>query len=93
MGSWKGRGNQHIQFARVVYCKLPTNSKQLPFGNVSVYISLLKAPPKPVKDASKNMWAAKGLTSYMVTPLNFFKNTGKQRKSLKNVSGSDITDL
>ena len=29
-GSWKGRGNQYIQFARVVYCKLPTNSKQLP---------------------------------------------------------------
>ena len=29
-GSWKGRGNQYIQFARVLYCKLPTNSKQLP---------------------------------------------------------------
>ena len=24
-GSWKGRGNQYIEFARVVYCKLPTN--------------------------------------------------------------------
>ena len=30
MGSWKGRGNQYIEFTRVVYCKLPTNSKQLP---------------------------------------------------------------
>ena len=29
-GSWKDRGNQYIQFARVLYCKLPTNSKQLP---------------------------------------------------------------
>ena len=29
-GSWKGRGNQYIQFVRVLYCKLPTNSKQLP---------------------------------------------------------------
>ena len=28
-GSWKGRGNQYIQFARVLYCKLPTNGKQL----------------------------------------------------------------
>ena len=28
--SWKGRGNQYIQFVRVVYCKLPTNGKQLP---------------------------------------------------------------
>ena len=30
MGSWKGRGNQYIQFVWVLYCKLPTNSKQLP---------------------------------------------------------------
>ena len=29
-GSWKGRGNQYIQFVRLLYCKLPTNSKQLP---------------------------------------------------------------
>ena len=30
MGSWKGRGNQYIEFIRVLYCKLPTNGKQLP---------------------------------------------------------------
>ena len=30
MGSWKGRGNQYIKFIRVLYCKLPTNGKQLP---------------------------------------------------------------
>ena len=29
-GSWKGRGNQYIQFVRVLYCKVPTNCKQLP---------------------------------------------------------------
>ena len=29
-GSWKGTGNQYIQFVRVLYCKLPTNGKQLP---------------------------------------------------------------
>ena len=29
-GSWKGRGNQYIQLAKVVYCKLTTNGKQLP---------------------------------------------------------------
>ena len=28
-GSWKGRGNQYIEFVRVLYCKLPTNGKQL----------------------------------------------------------------
>ena len=30
VGSWKGRGNQYIQLVRVLYCKLPTNEKQLP---------------------------------------------------------------
>ena len=30
MGSRKGRGNQYIQFVRVLYSKLPTNGKQLP---------------------------------------------------------------
>ena len=29
MGSWKGRGNQYIQFVSVLYCKLPTEGKQL----------------------------------------------------------------
>ena len=29
-GRWKGRGNQYIQFIRALYCKMPTNGKQLP---------------------------------------------------------------
>ena len=29
-GCWKGRGNQYIQFVRVLYCKLSTNGNQLP---------------------------------------------------------------
>ena len=29
-GSWKGRGNWYIQLVDVLYCKLPTNGKQLP---------------------------------------------------------------
>ena len=29
-GSRKGRGNQYIQYVKVLYCKLPTNGKQLP---------------------------------------------------------------
>ena len=29
-GSKKGRGNQYIQLVKVLYCKLPTNGKQLP---------------------------------------------------------------
>ena len=30
IGSWKGRGNQYIQLVKVLYCKLLTNSKQVP---------------------------------------------------------------
>ena len=30
MASWKGRGNQYIQFVKVLYCNVPTNGKQLP---------------------------------------------------------------
>ena len=30
MCSWKGRGNQYIQLVKVLYCKPPTNGKQLP---------------------------------------------------------------
>ena len=29
-GNWKGRGNQYIQLVKVLYCKLPSNGKQLP---------------------------------------------------------------
>ena len=29
-GNWKGRGNQYFLFVRLLYCKLPTNGKQLP---------------------------------------------------------------
>ena len=29
-GSWKGKGNQYIQLVKVLYCKLPINSEQLP---------------------------------------------------------------
>ena len=29
-GSFMGRGNQYIQLVNVLYCKLPTNGKQLP---------------------------------------------------------------
>ena len=30
MSSFMGRGNQYIELVKVLYCKLPTNSKQLP---------------------------------------------------------------
>ena len=30
MGSFMDRGNQYIQWVKVLYCKLPSNGKQLP---------------------------------------------------------------
>ena len=35
-GSWKGRGNQYIEFVRDLYCKLPTKGKQLPAFTLEV---------------------------------------------------------
>ena len=29
MGSWKGRGKHYIQLLKILWCKLPTNRKQL----------------------------------------------------------------
>ena len=43
-GSWKGRGNQYIQFVRVLYCKLPTNGKQLPAFPLE---AVLRTEPQP----------------------------------------------
>ena len=43
-GSWKGRGNQYIEFARVLYCKLPTNGKQLP---AFPHKALTRIEPRP----------------------------------------------
>ena len=43
-GSWKGRGNQYIQFVRVLYCKLPTDGKQLPTFPLE---AVLRIKPRP----------------------------------------------
>ena len=42
MGSWEGRGNQYIYLVKVLYCKLPTNGKQLPAFQLEV-----RPGPKP----------------------------------------------
>ena len=45
-GSWKGRGNQYIQFVRVLYCKLPTNSKQLPAFPLDAVLGIEPRPQR-----------------------------------------------
>ena len=58
-GSWKGRGNQYIQFIRVLYCKLPTNGKQLPASQLE---AVLETKPQPQR------WEAKCYHSATVAP-------------------------
>ena len=48
-GSQKGRGNQYIEFVRDLYCKLPTNGKQLPAFPLE---AVLETEPQP------QMWEA-----------------------------------
>ena len=59
-GSWKGRGNQYIEFARVVYCKRPTNGKQLPAFPLEAVMGI---EPRPQR------WEARVLPLYHHGPL------------------------
>ena len=45
-GSWKGRGNQYIQFVRVLYCKLPNNGKQLPAFPLEAVVGIEPRPQR-----------------------------------------------
>ena len=45
-GSWMGRGNQYIQFVRVLYCKLPTNGKQLPAFPLEAMLGIEPRPQR-----------------------------------------------
>ena len=60
MGSWKGRGNQYIEFARVLYCKLPTNGKQLPAFPLTAMTGIEPQPHVVYKQLSMKsvaLWA------------------------------------
>ena len=59
-GSWKGRGNQYIEFVRVLYCKLPNNGKQLP---AFPHKALTGIEPRPQR------WEARVLHSATVAPI------------------------
>ena len=58
MGSWKGGGNQYIQLVKVLYCKLPSNGKQLP-----AFQARLRTEPRPQR------WEARVLPLYHRGPL------------------------
>ena len=63
-GSWKGRGNQYIQFVRVLYCKLPTNGKQLPAFPLQAVTGI---EPRPQR------WEARVLPLYHRGPQIFIQ--------------------
>ena len=65
MGSWKGRGNQYIQLVKVLYCKLPTNVKQLPAFPLE---AMPGTKPRPQR------WEARVLPPGTVAPLNALKD-------------------
>ena len=60
MVSWKDRGNQYIQFVRVLYCKLLTKSKQLPVFPLE---AMLGIEPQPQR------WEAK----FYISDPNYFE--------------------
>ena len=74
-GSWKGRGNQYIQFARVLYYKLPTNGKQLPAFPLTAMTGI---KPRPQRWEARVLPLCHSLNMYYV--LNFFQNSGYYKK-------------
>ena len=90
-GSWKGRGNQYIQFVRVLYCKLPTNGKQLPAFPLE---AMLGIEPRPQR------WEARVLPLYHHGPyscLSFVSynsqgsGTGRKEYISKLIEDNDFT--
>ena len=64
--SWKGRGNQYLQFVRFLYCKLPTNGKQLPAFPLEAVPGI---EPRPQR------WEARVLPLFHRGPLLFPRNS------------------
>ena len=77
-GSWKGKGNQYIQFVKVLYCKLPTNGKQLTAFPLE---AVLGTKPRPQK------WEARVLPLCHRDPPHpvNIKNIFKWFKHLQNI--------
>ena len=72
-----GRGNQYIQLVKVVYCKLPINSKQLPAFPLEV---------RPGIELRSQRWVARVTTecyhSATVPPPPQKKNNNKKKFSI-----------
>ena len=80
MGSWKDRGNQYIQFIRVLYCKLPSNGKQLPAFQLEAVLGI---EPRPQR------WEARVLPLCQCDPNALLKHISSEIKFLKTI----LTDI
>ena len=80
-GSWKGRGNQYIQFVRVLYCQLPTNGKQLPAFPLK---TMLGIEPRPQR------WEVRVLPLCHRGPLSFL-GTQHLRECLCSHQQQDVS--
>ena len=76
-GSWKGRGNQYIQFVRVLYCKLSTNGNQLPAFPLE---AVQGTKPRPQR------WEARVLPLCHRGPCVIVCESGSGRKKEKKIS-------
>ena len=82
-GSWKGRGNQYIQFARVVYCKLRTNGKQLPAMPLK---AITRIEPQPQRWEARVLLASfKGFVLFYCKYLKQIADRSNCKEILKRV--------
>ena len=70
MGSFMGRGNQHIQLVKVLYCKLLTNGKLLPAFPLEV---------GPGIELRSQRWEARVLTLCYCGPISQVKSNYMQK--------------
>ena len=84
-GSWKGRGNQYREFVRDLYCKLPTNDKQLPAFPLE---AMLGTKPRPQR------WEARVLPlchrGPPTAPVHYSAVTLKNKKTVTEAKESSI---
>ena len=99
-GSWKDRGNQYIQFVRVLYCKLPINGKQLPafplesMPEVEPRAQRWEARVLPLNHRAPYCLSSVGAQDYGVTVLTFLAfNRAEQNLTFKIFHGLYIQNL
>ena len=84
MDSFVGRGNQYIQLVKVLYCKFPTNGKQLP-------VFLLEV--KPATEPQSQRWEVRVLPLCHNGPQDPFKNLALGMIASPSVSLNSRTNL